>query len=80
MWKSDRQSQAALNRIREILMDGSCTVELQLQPGQGVICNNLLHGREAFHDHPQHPARLVYRARYHDAIDLHSPSAGRASA
>ena len=70
VWKKDRRSQAALNRVREILMDGSCTVEIQLQPGQGVICNNLLHGREAFHDDPQHPARLVYRARYLDAIDL----------
>ena len=70
VWKTDRQSQAALNRVREILMDGSCTVEVELKPGQGVICNNLLHGREAFHDDPAHPARLVYRARYHDAIDL----------
>ena len=70
VWKSDRRSQDALNRVRQILVEGHCVIGLQLQPGEGVICNNLLHGREAFQDDPQRPARLVYRARYYDAIDL----------
>ena len=70
VWKSDRQSTDALNLVREILMQGSAVVEVRLQPGQGVVCNNILHGRQAFHDAPGQPARLIYRARYHDAIDL----------
>jgi alpha-ketoglutarate-dependent taurine dioxygenase len=70
VWKDDRLSRQALDRVREILMQGSCVVELQLRAGQGVICNNLLHGREAFQDSPEQPARLVYRARYYDAINL----------
>jgi alpha-ketoglutarate-dependent taurine dioxygenase len=70
VWKTDRHSQKALDLVREILMQGSCLVELQLQAGQGVICNNLLHGREAFRDAPSQPARLIYRARYYDAINL----------
>jgi len=41
-----------------------------LQPQQGIVCNNVLHGRQAFHDALEQPARLIYRARYHNAIDL----------
>jgi alpha-ketoglutarate-dependent taurine dioxygenase len=80
VWKDDQRSRQALDRVREILMEGSCLIELQLREGQGVICNNLLHGREAFHDNPQHPARLVYRARYYDSIDLRAPCAVEARA
>ena len=72
VWKSDRQSADALNLVREILVQGSAVVEVRLQPGQGIICNNILHGRQAFHDVSGQPARLIYRARYHDAINLDS--------
>ena len=70
VWKSDKCSQQALNRVREILMQGQAMIEIRLHAGQGIVCNNILHGREAFQDDPQHPARLVYRARYYDAIDF----------
>jgi alpha-ketoglutarate-dependent taurine dioxygenase len=70
VWKTDKRSTEALNLVREILMAGSAMVEVGLQPRQGIVCNNVLHGRQAFHDAPGQPARLIYRARYHDAIDL----------
>jgi alpha-ketoglutarate-dependent taurine dioxygenase len=70
VWKRDKCSQQALNLVREILIQGQAMIEIRLQPGQGIVCNNILHGREAFQDDPQHPARLVYRARYYDAIDF----------
>jgi alpha-ketoglutarate-dependent taurine dioxygenase len=70
VWKSDKCSQQALNRVREILLQGEAMIEIRLHAGQGLVCNNILHGREAFQDDPQHPARLVYRARYYDAIDF----------
>ena len=40
-----------------------------LQPGWGLISNNVLHDRSAFEDDPD-PAhkRLLYRARYYDRI------------
>jgi len=44
--------------------------EIRLQRGQGMVCNNVLHGRQAFHDAPDQPGRLIYRARYYDGIDL----------
>ena len=51
-----------------------------LQPGMGLLCNNVLHDRSAFTDDPARP-RLIYRARYYDRIavrssmtDKHDPS------
>ena len=70
VWKSDKRSERALNLIREILMDGDAVVDIRLQNRQGLVCNNVLHGRQAFHDDAQRPARLIYRARYYDAIDI----------
>jgi hypothetical protein len=70
VWKSDKCSQQALNLVREILMQGEAMIEIRLHAGQGIVCNNILHGREAFQDDPQQPARLVYRTRYYDAIDF----------
>jgi alpha-ketoglutarate-dependent taurine dioxygenase len=79
VWKTDKRSTEALNLVREILMAGSAMVEVDLQPRQGIVCNNVLHGRQAFHDTPGEPARLIYRARYHDAIDLEKGLGAEAS-
>ena len=70
VWKSDKRSASALNLIREILMDSEAVTELRLQDRQGIICNNILHGRQSFHDLAGQPTRLVYRTRYYDSIDL----------
>ena len=70
VWKTDKRSTDALNLVREILMDGSAMIEVRLQQHQGIVCNNVLHGRQAFHDMAEQPARLIYRARYQNAIDL----------
>ena len=79
VWKTDKRSTDALNLVREILMDGSAMVEVRLQPRQGIVCNNVLHGRQAFHDTLDQPARLIYRARYHDAINLEKGLGAEAS-
>ena len=68
VWKPDRQSATALNRVREILMDGKTMIEIKLRERQGIVCNNILHGRQAFQNGADMPPRLVYRARYYDAI------------
>jgi len=71
VWKTDRQSVNALNLVREILMDSDATTEVRLEEQQGIVCNNILHGRRPFWDNTDKPPRLVYRARYYDPIDLH---------
>lgn len=70
VWKADKRSEQALNLVREILVDGRASIDLRLRAGQGIVCNNILHGRQAFHDIDFEPARLVYRARYHENIDF----------
>lgn len=70
VWKSDKRSERALNLVREILMDSDAVIDLRLQNNQGIVCNNLLHGRQAFHDQGEQSSRLIYRARYYDAIDF----------
>jgi len=70
VWKSDRLSATALNRVREILMDGKTMMEIKLRERQGMVCNNILHGRQAFQNGAEMPPRLVYRARYYDAISF----------
>ncbi len=70
VWKTDRQSVSALNLVREILMDSEAITEVRLEEQQGIVCNNVLHGRRPFWDNTDKPPRLVYRARYYDPIDL----------
>ncbi len=68
-WKTDNLSRRAVARVREILMDNEYITRLKLKNGQGIACNNVLHGRRAFIDNlASESSRLFYRARYYDAI------------
>jgi alpha-ketoglutarate-dependent taurine dioxygenase len=67
-WRADAATRAAVKRLSEILETASPYVfTLRLAPGQGLVCNNVLHDRSAFTDAPG-AKRLVYRARYCDRI------------
>jgi alpha-ketoglutarate-dependent taurine dioxygenase len=67
-WKQDAATQAALKALEELLESRPAGVfTLKLQPGMGLICNNVLHTRSGFSDRPDH-RRLLYRARYHDHL------------
>jgi alpha-ketoglutarate-dependent taurine dioxygenase len=67
-WKADAATQAAVAALERILSAQSLFIyTLRLEPGMGVLCNNVLHDRAAFNDDPRH-ARLLYRARYYDRI------------
>lgn len=67
-WKDDVDLRKAVGFIRELLAgDSPWIVRHRLQAGEGIICNNVLHAREAFTDN-RDAARLLYRARYHDRI------------
>ena len=68
IWKEDSRSQHALECLREILHDSDAIVDLHLSAGLGLICNNILHGRQAYRDTDQ-DKRLLYRARFLDSID-----------
>ena len=75
-WKDDVNLHKAVGFIRELLAgDSPWIVRHRLQAGEGIICNNVLHAREAFTDN-RDAARLLYRARYHDRIKGTEMTAG----
>ncbi len=69
-WKQDVATQEAVSLLSELLQQGNaCRFDYRLQPGQGIICNNVLHCRTAFEDdEAAGQQRLLYRARYYDRI------------
>ncbi len=74
VWKSDALSKRAVKLVGEILMDSEYIAKLKLSTGQGIICNNVPHGRKAFVDDFSRPSRLYYRARYYDAVTFRHDS------
>lgn len=67
-WKADAVTQAAVQALEDILeSDVPYIMRGRLEPGMGLVCNNVLHDREGFEDGPQHK-RLLFRARYYDRI------------
>ena len=69
-WKDDRNTRLAAGFLLELLASDSIyIIRHRLRAGQGIICNNVLHRREAFDDDATSgQQRLMYRARYHERI------------
>ena len=69
-WKDDRNTRLAVGFLSELLASDSLYINRhRLQAGQGIICNNVLHKREAFADDAAAgQQRMLYRARYHQRI------------
>ena len=67
-WHDDAVTHAAVAFLAQLLdSDSPHIFRLQLQPGMGLLCNNVLHDRSGFTDDPASP-RLLYRARYLDRV------------
>lgn len=68
IWKQDDATQNAVTALDRLLKSDSPYIyRLTLQPGWGLISNNVLHDRSGFTDDEAHP-RLLYRARYYDSL------------
>lgn len=70
VWKDDPLVNAATEWLADLLNNDSDFIyRATLQPGWGLISNNVLHDRTGFEDYDD-PGRkrLLYRARYHDRI------------
>lgn len=69
IWKRDSTLLRAVSRIEELLRDNTYILHYTLHPGEGLICNNILHGRSAFTNGniPQQQ-RLLYRVRSFDRL------------
>jgi len=67
-WKQDATTLAAVAALEQLLAtDLPHILRTRLEPGMGLLCNNVLHDRAAFDDNDTAP-RLLFRARYHDRI------------
>ena len=74
-WKDDAATQAAAAFLAQWLASERTPVlRLTLEPGMGLVCNNVLHDRSGFVDDPLQP-RLLYRARYLDRVRQPGPVA-----
>ncbi len=69
VWRDDDATVAALAALRDILeQPNGPVIRHKLEPGQGLICNNVLHTRSAFQDRDPKFGRLLYRARFLDRV------------
>jgi Taurine catabolism dioxygenase TauD, TfdA family len=69
VWKEDPLTLEAVAYLQELLAgDSPYIFRGRLEPGMGLISNNILHDRAAFSDDSAHK-RLLYRARYYDRIE-----------
>jgi alpha-ketoglutarate-dependent taurine dioxygenase len=76
-WFDDDLTREAVTCLNELLTPYNPYVfTYRLNPGEGIICNNVLHSRTGFKDTADEASgRLLYRARYYDRIahtDLNS--------
>jgi alpha-ketoglutarate-dependent taurine dioxygenase len=67
-WRQDAATQAAVAALARILaLPTPWTLHGKLEPGMGLVCNNVLHDRAGFVETPER-RRLLYRARYHERV------------
>jgi len=68
VWKLDPATRAALAALEALLATPTAwTLHGRLEPGMGLVCNNVLHDRAAFSNSPRQQ-RLLYRARYYERV------------
>lgn len=68
-WHDDPATKGAVAALERLLADADSPYVFRgrLEPGMGLVCNNVLHDRSAFSD-SETRKRLLYRARYFDRI------------
>lgn len=67
-WQDDKITHAAAGFLGQLLNSNLPYIfSYKLAPGEGIICNNVIHRRDAFED-VDGQERLLYRARFHERI------------
>ena len=67
IWRDTEDTAKAVVMIEQLLADEDNIFNITLKAGQGIVCNNVLHNRNRFID-DEVQTRLMYRARYYDAV------------
>ncbi len=73
IWRDDENTHRAVAFLENLLSGPNATsspymFKYRLGPGEGLICNNVLHTRTAFRD-GENEKRLILRGRYNAKID-----------
>jgi len=65
IWRDDDQTGAAARALLELLQAGDDVIKHRLSPGEGLICNNVIHNRSGFAEDPDIARRRLYfRSRF----------------
>lgn len=78
-WRRDSATRSAVAALVRILATPTpWTLRARLEPGMGLVCNNVLHDRAGFTETAER-RRLLYRARYHERVASRAslPASGR---
>jgi len=69
-WSQDSMTQDTIAFLEQLLDSNNMPYRFRarLEPGMGLICNNVLHDRSDFADPTGSAPRLLYRARYFDRV------------
>jgi alpha-ketoglutarate-dependent taurine dioxygenase len=69
-WSQDSMTQDTIAFLEQLLDSNNMPYRFRarLEPGMGLICNNVLHDRSGFADPTGSAPRLLYRARYFDRV------------
>jgi alpha-ketoglutarate-dependent taurine dioxygenase len=67
VWKDDARTRAAVGALEQLLAVNPHVLSVRLEPGMGLVCNNVLHDRSAFTDAGER-RRLLLRARYYERV------------
>lgn len=73
VWRDTPDTHNAVDfLLNEVLVNDPRVFSYRLKPGEGIICNNILHNRTGFTDRQSSAGdkttRLVYRGRYMDRV------------
>lgn len=68
IWRDDPMTKEAVGYLNTLLNETKQdALQIKLRKGQGILCNNVLHNRNAFKQEKHH-SRLIYRGRFFDPI------------
>jgi hypothetical protein len=68
-WRDDAVTLAAVRALERVLREDPLVMHVRFAPGDGIICNNVLHDRVGFDAGAgSESARLVYRIRSYDRV------------
>jgi len=75
IWRCNPATQAAVKALEDLLHSNDPAIyRCTLQPGWGLMSNNVLHDRSGFEDNTG-SSRLLYRLRYYERLGLNNHSA-----